>query len=273
MCAQNLVVPPKSSPLQGASSYDPDSSVPAPLYMPRPRPRRHSAPTDIDFPPSPSESSSPSERLSPIASPPPRGRVPVPSKSLQNPRDDYDSSSPSSRAPPRHRATVSELPARFTPHDEDEYSSYSEASPRTPTKVANIRIIEESSPGFSPKVKSPSEFRRIFYTVAEDDGEALAHDDDTFGSFLFKGHSLQELTEALQLETGIDENIILCMRNPLTSKLYKMRLQLPPNKAPLSIVVVRHNSQCTLILSSSSLCNFFSVLVIPFALSKVIYTC
>jgi hypothetical protein len=93
--------------------------------------------------------------------------------------------------------------------------------------------------------RTPNDVRRIFYTVAEDDGEVLAQDDETFGSFLFKGHSLAELTEALQLETGIDEDIVLCMRNPLTQKLYKMRLQLPPNKAPLSVVVVRHDSQCT----------------------------
>lgn len=92
---------------------------------------------------------------------------------------------------------------------------------------------------------TPNDVRRIFYTVAEDDGRVLAHDDETFGSFLFKGHSLAELTEALQLETGIDDDIILCMRNPLTQKLYKMRLQLPPNKAPLSVVIVRPDTQCT----------------------------
>lgn len=91
---------------------------------------------------------------------------------------------------------------------------------------------------------TPNDVRRIFYTVAEDDGQVSAHDDETFGSFLFKGHSLAELTEALQLETGIDDDIIPCMRNPLTQKLYKMRLQLPPNKAPLSVVIVRHDSQC-----------------------------
>lgn len=47
----------------------------------------------------------------------------------------------------------------------------------------------------------------------------------------------------MQLETGIDDDVVLCMRNPITSKLYKMRLQLPPNKAPLSVVIVRHESE------------------------------
>lgn len=109
--------------------------------------------------------------------------------------------------------------------------------------MSDINVTDTSSPSYSSGVKSPSDYRRIFYTVAEDNGEVFAHDDDTFGSFLFRGHTLMELTEALQLETGIDEDVVLCMRNPITSKLYKMRLQLPPNRAPLSVVIVRHNSQ------------------------------
>jgi len=63
------------------------------------------------------------------------------------------------------------------------------------------------------------------------------------------------LTEALQLETGIDEDVVLCMRNPITSKLYKMRLQLPPNRAPLSVVIVRHSSQCKWIDLNSCSCS------------------
>ena len=158
------------------------------------------------------------------------------------------------RTPPKHRATASEVPTRFTAND-DYDSSPSEASPPT-SRVSNLRISEYDdehdgkarlssprTPNMAPA--TPNDVRRIFYTVAEDDGRVLAHDDETFGSFLFKGHSLAELTEALQLETGIDDDIILCMRNPLTQKLYKMRLQLPPNKAPLSVVIVRPDTQCT----------------------------
>lgn len=88
------------------------------------------------------------------------------------------------------------------------------------------------------------EMRRIFYSVAEDDGEVLAHDDETFGNFMFKGQSVEELTRELKRVTGIREEIILCMRNPLSANLYRMRLALPQNNAPLSVVIVRSNSQC-----------------------------
>lgn len=260
--------PPNRRP-QVDASYDPESSVPPPTYVPRPRShRRHSAPTEIEFPLPNEEGSSPSEHLSLIASPlgrrgsPPsvdgRPRVPVSAHSFQNPRKDELESSFSDlpspvQVPAKHRATVSELPNRFTVNDEYD-SSLSEASP-PPSKASKLKVSEyddehDGKAGGSPRtpnVKSGSDVRRIFYTVAEDDGQVLAHDDESFGSFLFKGHSLGELTEQLQLETGINDDIVLCMRNPLTSKLYKMRLQLPPNKAPLSIVVVRHDSQCMLL--------------------------
>jgi hypothetical protein len=100
-------------------------------------------------------------------------------------------------------------------------------------------------------VKSP-DIRRIFYSVAEDDGEVLAHDDESFGTFMFQGGSLEELKAEVQHVTGINEDIILCMRNPMSAKLYKMRLALPPNKAPLSIVVVRSNSEFGRSLSQAS---------------------
>jgi hypothetical protein len=250
--------PPKRRP-QVDANYDPESSVPPPLYVSRPRQeRRHSAPTEIDFPLPNEESSSPSERLSSISSPPRRRRSPPPSQSVDSTplrgqcvpvaplslKEDYDSS-PSPK--PKHRATASEIPNRFTAND-DYDSSRSEASSPS-SRVSNLRMSEHEDEHDSKarlaSPRTPNDVRRIFYTVAEDDGEVLAQDDETFGSFLFKGHSLAELTEALQLETGIDEDIVLCMRNPLTQKLYKMRLQLPPNKAPLSVVVVRHDSQCT----------------------------
>ena len=256
---------PKRRP-QADPNYDPESSVPPPLYVPRPR--RHSAPTEIDFPLPNEDSSSPSERLTPISSPPRRRRSPPPSQSVDStpPRrhrvpvasqsvkapskEDSDSSfSESPTLVPTHRPTASEVSSRFTSNDGD----YDEDEAFSPTpRVSNLRVSDHDDEHDSrarvsprtPDVKSPSDVRRIFYTVAEDNGEVLAHDDETFGSFLFKGHSLAELTEALQLETGIDDDIILCMRNPLTQKLYKMRLQLPPNKAPLSVVIVRHDSEC-----------------------------
>lgn len=109
--------------------------------------------------------------------------------------------------------------------------------------------------------------RRIFYSVAEDDGEVLAHEDMDWGSFLFKGHSLKALIEQVQIETGIDEDIILCMRHPMSNKLYKMRLELPPNKAPMHVVVVRVESACMfstsylLSLSTTFYFHFYFVLL------------
>lgn len=279
---------PPMHPRRADSSYDPEASVPPPMYNRNSREKRsQSAPTE-DFFPAPSEySSSPSERLSPISSPP-RDRRNAPSagdahKSLPKPKrphehfdssdlparnaqpstqplenadtaDDYSSSSEASSPVPnqrsaqhRHRTTMSELPPQLSSNDD--YDSPPSELPSPRTRLQNLKIDQgeiagrgKASPR-TPSAKSPSDVRRIFYSIAEDDGEVLAHDDETFGSFLFKGHSLQELTEQLQLETGIDEDIILCMRNPLTQKLYRMRLQLPPNKAPLSLVIVRTNSE------------------------------
>lgn len=90
-----------------------------------------------------------------------------------------------------------------------------------------------------PVRSARSDARRIFYTVMNDQGEAVATDDEDWGSFIFKGHSLKHLTEQLHVETGIDDEIILCARHPLSAKLYPMRLELPPNNAPMHVVVVR----------------------------------
>ncbi|CAK9862728.1 unnamed protein product [Sphagnum jensenii] len=90
-----------------------------------------------------------------------------------------------------------------------------------------------------PVRSARSDARRIFYTVMNDQGEAVATDDEDWGSFIFKGHSLKHLTEQLHVETGIDDDIILCARHPLSAMLYQMRLELPPNNAPMHVVVVR----------------------------------
>lgn len=77
--------------------------------------------------------------------------------------------------------------------------------------------------------------RLIYYHVADDYGGV---DDGEEGNwFTFKGHSVFELTQKLEQETGL-EDIIVCTRSPLNSKLYPLRLQLPPNNANMHIVVV-----------------------------------
>ena len=138
---------------------------------------------------------------------------------------------------------------RIFDDDEHEHDSVSKSLPRKqqhPTPRATVR--------------------RIFYSVAEGDGEVLAHEDMDWGSFLFKGHSLKDLIEQVQIETGIDDDIILCMRHPMSNKLYKMRLELPPNKAPMHVVVVKVESPC-MFSTSSYLLSFSMTYLLYFSMT------
>ncbi|KAG0582555.1 hypothetical protein KC19_3G069000 [Ceratodon purpureus] len=274
---------PRANPVpqpESSDDDDDDTPPPPPAGIHRPRPRANPAPrrrqqSEEDYSPLSSEQGSPppqqqqqqQRRPSPPSealrntrigrrrgspprdagydqTPPPRRRdadyahrapsfdqSPPP----RRPRDDYASSASETSSPggaTRHRPVPA---ARRLPVREEYESSHSGAS--TPRRSVDG---EEGSARSSVRAK---DMRRIFYSVAEDDGEVLAHDDETFGTFMFQGQSLDELTQELQRVTGIRDDIILCMRNPLSAKLYKMRLALPQNNAPLSVVIVRSNSQ------------------------------
>lgn len=82
--------------------------------------------------------------------------------------------------------------------------------------------------------------RVIYYHVADDYGGV--NDSVEGSSFTFKGHSVAELTQKLEEETGL-ENILVCTRSPLNGKLYPLRLQLPPNNTTMHIVVVPSTSR------------------------------
>lgn len=84
------------------------------------------------------------------------------------------------------------------------------------------------------------EGRKISYQVADDEGE---DEDSERCSLIFNGKGVEELTRKLEEETGI-EGIIVCTRSPLNGKLYPLRLQLPPNKATLHVVLVLKSSKC-----------------------------
>lgn len=81
--------------------------------------------------------------------------------------------------------------------------------------------------------------RLIYYNVADDDGN---YNEAEEGSFLFKGHGLEGLSQKLEEETGV-EDIIICSKNIVTGKLYPLRLALPPNNATMHVVVVPPTSK------------------------------
>ncbi|KAL4353673.1 hypothetical protein GQ457_06G005380 [Hibiscus cannabinus] len=95
---------------------------------------------------------------------------------------------------------------------------------------------QESSDSY---VGSPpkSEGRTIYFHVA-DNSTGEVDDEAMEGySFSFKGNGVDELTQKLKEETGL-EDVVVCTRSPLNGKLFPLRLQLPPNNADMHVVVV-----------------------------------
>ncbi|GER41367.1 hypothetical protein STAS_18080 [Striga asiatica] len=103
----------------------------------------------------------------------------------------------------------------------------------------HIRIPSVSSGSFEDSPKK-SEGRLIYYYVVDEDGEV--NDEIEERSFQFKGHCLEELTDRLEDETGL-EDIIICSRNIVNGKLYPLRLALPPNNNTMHVVVVPPTSK------------------------------
>ncbi|KAL2950913.1 hypothetical protein AAZX31_19G017500 [Glycine max] len=98
---------------------------------------------------------------------------------------------------------------------------------RSPTTSESEDEIECLSP--------LKEGRIIFYDVGNDNGDIDDAKKESF--FTFKGSCASELKDKLKEETGLDD-IIVCCRNPLTTKLYPLHLQLPPNSIDMHVVVV-----------------------------------
>ncbi|CAA0823399.1 Actin cross-linking protein [Striga hermonthica] len=104
----------------------------------------------------------------------------------------------------------------------------------------HIRIPSVPRRGsFEDSQRKKSEGRLIYYYVAAD-GEI--NDVMEERSFQFKGHGLEELTEMLEDETGL-EDVIVCSRNIVNGKLYPLRLALPPNNTTMHVVVVPPTSK------------------------------
>ncbi|KAM4110041.1 hypothetical protein ACJW30_03G164700 [Castanea mollissima] len=100
----------------------------------------------------------------------------------------------------------------------------------------------ESSGSNDVSAASPrsSDGRTIFYHVAEDNGEV---DDEAVEEyFTYKGNVVEEMTQKLERETGL-EGIIVCTRNPFNGNLHPLRLQLPPNNSTMHVVLVQSSSK------------------------------
>lgn len=100
-----------------------------------------------------------------------------------------------------------------------------------------------------------SEGRTIYYHVADQSGD-VDEDTEEGSCFTFKGNGVEELTRKLEEQTGIQEGIIVCTRNPLNGNLYPLRLQLPPNNATMHVVAVPKSSKCE-IFKPFSPCLFY----------------
>ncbi|KAK4741366.1 hypothetical protein SAY87_024954 [Trapa incisa] len=103
---------------------------------------------------------------------------------------------------------------------------------------ANLSRQESIDSYVAPTPKSDG--RMIYYHIANDD-EIVEEEDSEGCSFSFKGNSMEELTHKLMEETGM-EDIVVCSRSKLNGKLFPLRLQLPPNKASMHVVVVPSSS-------------------------------
>ncbi|XLR48510.1 hypothetical protein S83_033170 [Arachis hypogaea] len=135
-------------------------------------------------------------------------------------------------------------PSRLSPMTTPNYSPN-----LTPTEISSAT----TSPGsdhsskieiWSPKVElnnnydsvlSPKEGRTIYYGIGNEKGEVREGSKEE--SFIFYGKSVEELKEHMKQQTGLDD-ILVCCRNPLNSKLYPLRLHLPPIKNAMHVVVV-----------------------------------
>ncbi|XP_061367700.1 uncharacterized protein LOC133310736 [Gastrolobium bilobum] len=121
---------------------------------------------------------------------------------------------------PRRRPTPITPPDRSLSQSPIDVSPSSSSSPLSLSNISSLVRID---------------LRIIFYDVGDENGDV---DDAKKGAFFtFKGSSVKELEDKLKEETGLDD-ILVCCRNPLTTKLHPIRLQLPPNNTDMHVVVV-----------------------------------
>ncbi|CAK9269354.1 unnamed protein product [Sphagnum jensenii] len=127
---------------------------------------------------------------------------------------------------------------RVTPSSPSKRQS---GSPREQSLSARSSSSSSSSSSLNP------DSHRIFYTVTNENGASPENTD--WGSFVFDSSSVSELKEELQKRTGINEDILVGIRSPLSSKLSVYREELLPEGVAVMLEVVKVNSPVGRMLS------------------------
>jgi hypothetical protein len=120
---------------------------------------------------------------------------------------------------------------RVTPSSASKRQS---GSPREQSLSARSSSSSSSSSSLNPGS------HRIFYTVTNENGASPENTD--WGSFVLDSSSVSELKEELQKRTGINEDILVGIRSPLSSKLSVYREELLPEGVAVMLEVIKVNS-------------------------------
>uniref|UniRef100_A0A1J3CJU4 Uncharacterized protein n=1 Tax=Noccaea caerulescens TaxID=107243 RepID=A0A1J3CJU4_NOCCA len=107
---------------------------------------------------------------------------------------------------------------------------------RRPFSSPMSRSSSENSEEELTQSPPKSEGRIIYYHISDEEGH-VENESAVGYALTFKGKSVEQLTQALQEETSMDD-VVVCTRNPLNGKLFPLRLQLPPNSGTMHVVLV-----------------------------------
>lgn len=124
---------------------------------------------------------------------------------------------------------------------EEKEKSYGSDSKSFSIKSPRFSRMESSDS--VPGTPSKNEGRVIDYNIVDDEGKVV-NDGTEVQSIHFKGHTLEELKQSLEEETGLAD-VAVCARNPLNGKLYLLRLSLPPNHVKMHVFLVPLTSEVT----------------------------
>ncbi|GLJ31311.1 hypothetical protein SUGI_0628200 [Cryptomeria japonica] len=84
--------------------------------------------------------------------------------------------------------------------------------------------------------------RSIYYAIGDENGNIK--NEYEWPYFIFRGNDFNKLSIMLEEQSGLHD-IIICVRHPHTKKLIRLGLQLPPNNAPMHLVLLPSSSNGT----------------------------